>query len=237
MAQRDAFPGESPVSATAILLVDSNAATRKTLASQLESLGCDILHASDGISALRALRDRPVQLVVTELYVSAGDADCLVDAIRSNGANNGTRIIALTDRSRPSDREWALRAGADAYLIKPTRPQRLRYVVGRLSASRTPTAGGARTERTAITRMDSLEDALRESEVGARADVGCIVFGRSWWERLPEPQRSSYRRRAKAARVSLRSDSKLKGHFVEVRLRSHGQLGLSTEQPESPYRR
>jgi CheY-like chemotaxis protein len=225
------------VSSTAILLVDSNVATRNALAAQLESLGCDILHASDGISALRTLRERHVHLVVTELYVAAGDAHCLVGAIRANDANNGTRIIALTDRSQPTDREWALRAGADAYLIKPTRPQRFRYVVGRLSSSRSPTAVGARAERPSITRMDSLEAALREIEVGALTEVGCIVFGRSWWERLPAPHRSSYRRRAKAARVSLRSDSKLKDHFVEVRVRSHGQLGLSTEQPESPYRR
>jgi hypothetical protein len=110
-------------------------------------------------------------------------------------------------------------------------------VVGRLSASRPPAAAGARAEHTSITRLDSLEDALREIEVGALAEVGCIVFGRSWWERLPAPLRSSYRRRAKAARVSLRSDARLKDHYVEVRARSHGQLGLSTEQPESPYRR
>src|SRR5687767_9874363 len=126
---------ELTMSPTTVLLVDSDARTRAALAAQLESFGCAILHAGDGADALRTLREKPVQLVVTELYVPAGEADCLVDAIRADDANGRTRIIALTNRSQASDREWALRAGADAYLIKPTKAKRLQYVVGRLSES------------------------------------------------------------------------------------------------------
>jgi CheY-like chemotaxis protein len=227
---------ELTMSQTTVLLVDSDAKTRTTLAAQLEPLGCQILQAGDGVSALRTLGERQVQLVVTELYVPVGDSDCLVDAIRANDGNRATRIIALTARSQASDREWALRAGADAYLIKPTRAQRLRYVVGRLSAARPPAHAGA-AGSVSITRRDSLEQAFHDIEVGALGDAVSIIFGRGWWEKLPTAQRTAFRRRAKGARVSLRSDSKLKNHYVEVRGRSHGELGLSSERPESPYRR
>lgn len=225
------------MSSTTVLLVDADAKTRSTLAAQLKPLGCQILQAGDGISALRTLGERPVQLVVTELYVPVGEADCLVDAIRANDGNRATRIIALTHRSQASDREWALRAGADAYLIKPTRAQRLRYVVGRLSAARPPAPALKSSDSVSITRRDSLDAALHDIEAGALPDAVSIIFGRAWWEKLATPQRAALRRRAKGARVSLRSDSKLKNHYVEIRGRSHGELGLSSERPESPYRR
>jgi len=222
--------------ANTVLLVDPDPHARAQLAGHLRSIGCGIIEAGDGATALRMLRDRDVRLVVTELYLSTGDDECLIHAVRRDNANRTTRIVAHTHRCMAADREWAMRAGADAYLIKPTRAQRVRYVVSRLITARGPNAVVAASSTTTIVRRDSLDSALDEIEHGSLAST-CIVFSRIWWEALPSAQRTAFRRRAKSVRVSLRSDSMLKSHFVEARGRSRDDVGLSTERPESPYRR
>lgn len=219
-----------------VLLVDPDARARTFLAAQLKTLGYRILEAGDGPSALRIATTEPVKLVVTELYVATGDDADLINAIRSNKALRKTRTLAHTHRSLPADREWALRVGADAYLIKPTRAERMRYVVARLTTGGAP--GAQRSdERGATLRRDSLDAALAEVEGGRLPGTSSIVFGRTWWERQTPAQQTRYRRRAKAAHVSLRSDSMLTTHFVEVRGPTRSEQGLSTERPESPYRR
>jgi CheY-like chemotaxis protein len=155
--------------------------------------------------------------------------------VRRNAAFRKTRIVAHTSRSMAADREWAMRAGADAYLIKPTRAERMRYVVARLSTARGANASPPPATTSRVNRRDSLDTALQEIEAGGLEGVSSIVFCRAWWEEQSPPQRSLYRKRAKKARVSLRSDSMLGKHFVEVRGPSRDEIGLASERPESPY--
>lgn len=221
----------------AVLLVDPDARTRALLANQLLPLGFEVLQCADGPSAMRIVGERDVKLVITELYLTTGDDECLVHAIRREAAHRRTSLLAHTQHATAADREWAMRAGADAYLIKPTRAERLRYVAGRLASHR---AGSARLPATAsspMLRRPTLENALADVEQGKLVDMSCIVFGRAWWEKLSRAEQTSYRQRAKTARISLRSDSMLGTHFVEVRGRASREQGLSTERPESPYRR
>ena len=219
----------------AILIADPDSHARKLLAAQLQPTSGVVLHAADAPSALAMLAERPIAVLVTELYLPSGEDDCLVHAVRRNNAFRKTRIVAHTHRSMAADREWAMRAGADAYLIKPTRPQRMRYVVGRLSTARGANAAPPPASTGRITRRDSLDAALLEIEAGKLDGASAIVFGRGWWEEQSPPQRSLYRNRAKKVHVSLRSDSMLGTHFVEVRGPSRDDVGLATERPESPY--
>lgn len=220
-----------------ILLVDPDARARALLARQLQSDAIAVMQASDGAAALEALGSANVKVVVTELYLPTGDHACLVQAIRANPKLRRTRAVAHTHRCLPPDREWAMTAGADAYLIKPTRAERMRYVVSRLATEKGRNASVPQTRSENIVRRDSLDLALAEVESGKLRDTSSIVFGRSWWQELPKPQQAAFRRRAKQARVSLRSDSLMKHHFVEIRGSTRSDIGLSSEQPESPYRR
>jgi len=218
-----------------ILLVDPDDRARSLLATQLEPLELRVLQAPDGATASAFLKDAAVRVMVTELYLPVQEAACLVEEARRADPGREVRIIAHTHRSLDADREWALRAGADAYLIKPTRAPRVRYVVGRLLSSPsvvpTPSSSGP------LLRRDSLDAALADIEHGRLGQSSCIVFGRAWWQSLPASERVRYRSRARAVHVSLRSDSQIGNHYVEVRGRVRPDLGLATEQPESPYRR
>jgi CheY-like chemotaxis protein len=220
-----------------VLVVDPDARQRALLADQLAPLACTVLQADEGDKALHMVRDIDVRLVITELYLHAGEDDDLIHAIRRNRALRKTRTLVHTAHATAADRDWALRAGADAYLIKPTRAERVRYVVGRLATTRAPHPTVTQTSTSAIQRRDSLDDALKELERGVLRGTSAIVFGRQWWETLPRAEQTEYRRRARKAKVSLRSDTMIGQHFVEVRGPSRPEQALSTERPESPYRR
>jgi two-component system chemotaxis response regulator CheY len=218
-----------------VLLVDPDARIRALLAQQLTSTGCVVMQAADGETALRMVSAGEIRLVVTELYLKAGEDDDLIHAIRRSKALRKTRTLAHTKYGTAVDRDWAMRAGADAYLIKPTRAERLRYVVSRLATTRTANSSLPATSSSPISRRDSLDSALTELERGLLSGTSAIVFGRVWWDRLTRPQQVGYRKRAKRAGITLRSDSMIGEHFVEVR-RSPTDQPLSTERAESPYR-
>jgi len=220
-----------------ILLVDPDPRARALLAQQLSSPGPVVLQAEDGESAFKIVNERDVRLVVTELYLKTGEDDDLIHAIRRTKTLRRTRALAHTIYGTSVDRDWAMRAGADAYLIKPTRAERLRYVVSRLASTGASPSSLPATSQSPVARRDSLSVALADLEQGVLKGTSSIVFGRGWWEQLTRPQQTTYRKRAKSLGVSLRSDSMLGDHFVEVRGPSRSDQGLSTERPESPYRR
>ena len=219
-----------------VLLVDSDKRVRALLADQLSSTGCTVLQAADGETAMRMVNARDIRLVVTELYLKTGDDDDLIHAIRRTKALKKTRTMAHTSRATAADRDWAMRAGADAYLIKPTRAERMRYVVTRLATTRGPNSSVPVTSTSPVSRRNSLEIALSDLELGTLTGSSAIVFSREWWEQLGRPAQATYRKRAKKAGVTLRSDSAIGPHFVEVRGLPTDQP-LTTEREESPYRR
>ena len=224
-----------PQPARIILLVDPDPYARRLLASNLAATNARIMQADNGPQAMGIATEYPVAIMVTELYLPTGDDECLIHAVRRESKLKRTRVVAHTHRALAADREWAMRAGADAYLIKPTRAQRVRYVVSRLMGDRPGTQ--APTTDAAMIRRDSLEAALEEIESGKLTDTSTIVFSRSWWDSITPGERQKLRARAKKSGVNLRSDSMLTNHFVEVRGASRHGIGLSTERPESPYRR
>ena len=229
------MPHAIPAPARTILLVDPDPHARALLASHLGITNARIIQAGDGPSAMSLAAQQPVALIVTELYLATGDDECLIHAVRRDAKLKRTRVVAHTHRGMTADREWAMRAGADAYLIKPTRAQRVRYVVSRLMGDRPGTA--TPTTDASMIRRDSLDTALKELEGGGLSDTSTVVFSRSWWDSLEADDRQRFRARAKKCGINLRSDSMLGNHFVEVRGASRSDIGLSTERPESPYRR
>lgn len=218
-----------------VLLVDPDARVRALLAEQLTSTGCTVIHAADGQTALNVVNSREVRLVVTELYLKTGDDDDLIHAIRRSKALKRTRTLAHTSKATAADRDWAMRAGADAYLIKPTRAERFRYVVSRLATSKGANSSVPATSGSPLQRRDSLEAALADVESGKLTDSTSIVFSRVWWEGLTPKEQNGFRKRAKRTGVALKSDSVLGNHFVEVRGSPIGK-SLNTERRESPYR-
>lgn len=115
-----------------ILIADPDSTTRSASRTLFEDAGFTVVEAEDGESALQLAKRSEVALVVAELYLPTSDDACLVHALRHSSALQRTRVLALTTHSRRKDRTWALRAGADAYVLKRSGNDRLMEVAGRL---------------------------------------------------------------------------------------------------------
>lgn len=107
---------------TRILVVEDEPGIAGFVRRGLHFEGYEVEVVMDGPSALRALRDRPPDLLILDVMVPGVDG--LEIARRLRAAENAeglpaTPVLMLTARDAVPDRVAGLRAGADDYLIKP----------------------------------------------------------------------------------------------------------------------
>ncbi len=111
-----------------LLVVEDNRVNLEVAMGILELLGYPADAVTDGPSALRALRETPYTLVLTDCQMPEMDGYELTRLIRdpqSGALNPQIPIIAVTAHSLSADREKCLAAGMDDYLSKPVRPEQL----------------------------------------------------------------------------------------------------------------
>lgn len=119
-----------------ILLAEPDTALRAQWSGQLTAMGFRVLETGDGASALKMALRSEVNLLITELYLDTNGDRCLVHAARQEPGLRRVKILVVTEHGTAEDRQWALAAGADAYLIKPVPLGRILQVSARLAASR-----------------------------------------------------------------------------------------------------
>ena len=106
-----------------ILIVDDEAAVVKLL---LTTLGDDdryrLLVARDGEEALQIARQEKPDLVFLDILMPKMDGFRVCRALKANPATADMKVVMLTALAQDSDREEAIRAGADGYLAKPFSP-------------------------------------------------------------------------------------------------------------------
>ena len=96
-----------------------------------------MVQATDGRSALAAVREQPPQLVVLDLMLPGIDG---VEVARQIRATTSIPILMLTARGSEGDQLEGFEAGADDYLVKPFSPKvlvaRVRAVLRRSGVER-----------------------------------------------------------------------------------------------------
>jgi CheY-like chemotaxis protein len=128
-----------------VVIADPEAAERSRLRGLIERAAADVeatvvIHeASDGGVALRAIEAHRPTFYVGEILLPEISGLKLLRRLRDQWrANELPRFVFVTSMARESDRYWALRNGAHAYVIKPYEDElvltRLRQLL---------TAGGA----------------------------------------------------------------------------------------------
>ena len=108
-------PGESR---PRVLLADDNADMRQYVESLL-SANYDVVSVSNGAEALRAILDRPPDLVLTDVMMPELDGFGLLLALRQNERTRGIPVVMLSARAGEEARVEGIHAGADDYLVKP----------------------------------------------------------------------------------------------------------------------
>jgi CheY-like chemotaxis protein len=121
-----------------IVVVDDHLDTAELLAAILEMCGANVRMTTSANDALAAVQNEPPAVLVSDIAMPERDGYWLLDQVRSkDGAK--PPVIAVTAHADSHDRQRALRAGFDAYLVKPVDPDELCAVVarvhGRLSAT------------------------------------------------------------------------------------------------------
>lgn len=109
-----------------VLLLDDNRILLGIVSKILNSLGIASLRtASDGTMGLRTLKERPANLVITDLNMRPMNGLTFTRRVRSgeDGIDPRTPVIALTGNSDPDTVKASLLAGMNGFMVKPVNPQ------------------------------------------------------------------------------------------------------------------
>ena len=124
-----------------VLIVDDEPDARDLAATLLEIDGAVVVTASSADDARTALGTRPIDVLVSDIWMPGEDGYSLIESVRQTERRRGrgrVPAVALTALARPVDRERAVDAGFDEYLAKPVQADILVGTVAALA----PSAGG-----------------------------------------------------------------------------------------------
>jgi two-component system chemotaxis response regulator CheY len=112
------------------LVVEDSPTMRQLITFSLKRIpNSRIVEASDGVDALKKLKDDRFDLILSDINMPLMDGLKLVSMIRNNPAYQSIPIIIVTTEGSENDREKGLALGANAYLSKPIQTNELLRVV------------------------------------------------------------------------------------------------------------
>ena len=100
-----------------VLIVDDSGLTRRSLRQILETVGCEVVEAEDGLSALELYYVERPDVVLLDLVMRGMYGLDVLQKIRELDA--GARIVVVSADIQTSSRELAEHAGAKAFINKP----------------------------------------------------------------------------------------------------------------------
>ncbi len=109
-----------PLKGLSVILAEDDPVNALIARTVLGRLGADVLHVTDGQSAVDAAATGAHDAVLLDLRMPVMDGLAAARAIRAlTGAGAGSPLIALTANATEADRLACLAAGMDAFLAKP----------------------------------------------------------------------------------------------------------------------
>jgi CheY-like chemotaxis protein len=115
-----------------VLVVDDYEGIRKMLCAILKPLGLNISEASNGVEALKALRQEKFDVVFTDLVMPEMDGFELCEEIRKTQEWTDMPIVVISTHYDSRYIVKALRQGADDYIPKPVEPETVKRVLDRI---------------------------------------------------------------------------------------------------------
>ncbi|QYF86268.1 ATP-binding protein [Brevundimonas sp. PAMC22021] len=116
---------EADLSGLSILAVDDHPVNRKIVAMLLEPFGCRLSFAEDGAEAVALARDVPFDIILMDMQMPVMDGISATRAIRREGLNRETPVVALTANAMDVHRQAWLAVGVESFLTKPIDPAAL----------------------------------------------------------------------------------------------------------------
>ena len=108
-----------------ILIIEDEKAVREMLCFTLKNNGFAIFEAEDSNSALDALRENEINLILLDWMLPGKQGIEISKLLRSSSETKNIPIIMLTAKSDESDKVLGLESGTDDYISKPFSPKEL----------------------------------------------------------------------------------------------------------------
>ncbi len=141
-----------------IALVDDDRNILTSLSMALEAEGYKIRTYTDGAEALRALQQKPADLIVLDIKMPRMDGMEMLSRLRRDSA---VPVILLTSKDEEIDEVLGLKMGADDYQRKPFSQRLLIERIKALLRRSELRAGGSSLEEKTLVRGNLVLDASR----------------------------------------------------------------------------
>ncbi len=127
-----------------LLVVQKNPSSRNFLCNILKSAGHEVSEASDEREALRLATERPVDLIITDLFHASAEKLVLSSKVRADRTQRSLPVIVYSDLYGQLRGEKLARPfGADALIVSPKQSDVLLEIVNSLLNLRRPQAENA----------------------------------------------------------------------------------------------
>jgi CheY-like chemotaxis protein len=121
-----------------VLLIEDNVDACDTLAHFLTLQGHEVTAAYDGAAGLQAATERPFQVVICDIGLPGLDGFDVIAGLRGSTDGDKPFAIALSGYCQAEDRERAIEAGFDHYLVKPVGPDDLLALIASSQCQQRP---------------------------------------------------------------------------------------------------
>lgn len=117
-----------------ILAVDDSKTMRDMVTFTLSNAGFAVSCAEDGVAALALLKQKQVDLIITDLNMPNMDGLSLIRNLRADPRFRATPILMLTTEGDSEKKAQGKGAGATGWLVKPFNPEKLVELANRVCA-------------------------------------------------------------------------------------------------------
>lgn len=114
-----------------ILFIDDDPMTLETLKRSIELFGHQAILASSGEQALSLVAEQPPDLIMTDMNLPDTDGISLVKQFKADPKIAAIPIVILSASPEIDATEISLTAGAEEFLTKPVRLDKLQTVIER----------------------------------------------------------------------------------------------------------
>lgn len=118
-----------------VLIVEDSHVLRRLLEVSLAPLGLDVHTATTITEGRRSVAALKPDVVILDIGLPDGNGTELLTWIRDDEGFTGVQVIMASGLANASDIEWALNAGAAAFITKPYTPDEIRVAVTELLAT------------------------------------------------------------------------------------------------------
>ncbi len=117
------------MAAPVILLIDDEKAYAKVIKEALEKIGVRVHLAHDAMEALNLYTEIHPDLILLDVMMPEVDGLSLLRWLREHSEQDGVPIHIVSAKAQQTDRDAAMKAGANGFLAKPFTVEELRAVI------------------------------------------------------------------------------------------------------------